>query len=106
MGKLDGQLEHESEDECCVGPSPLMRNNCSPEIESHNGSLSDVNEECSISYMKDKVFRSLNIVLFSAKINILLPCGPAAIVVKYLTGKHVCVLICSFCSLFMEYLPL
>ncbi|XP_020587582.1 vacuolar cation/proton exchanger 3-like [Phalaenopsis equestris] len=88
MGKLDGHLELELEDERCVGPSPFIRNNHSPEIKSPNGSFSDASKESSISHMKDKVLRSLNIVLFSTKINLLMPCGAIAIIVNYLTGQH------------------
>ncbi|KAF8021683.1 hypothetical protein BT93_G1971 [Corymbia citriodora subsp. variegata] len=40
-------------------------------------------------------FRSIHIVLMTAKINILLPFGPLAILLHYLTGKHVLVFFLS-----------
>lgn len=35
-----------------------------------------------------RIFRSIYIVLIKAKINMLLPFGPLAIVMHYVTGKH------------------
>lgn len=45
-----------------------------------------------------RAMRSIYIVLLKAKINILLPFGPLAILLHYVTGKHVCIppLISSF----------
>ncbi|KAF9587114.1 hypothetical protein IFM89_039674 [Coptis chinensis] len=38
--------------------------------------------------LRNRAFMSLYIVLFKAKINVLLPFGPLAIVLHYITGKH------------------
>lgn len=38
-----------------------------------------------------RAVRSIYIVLLKAKINILLPFGPLAILLHYVTGKHVCI---------------
>ncbi|PKA62544.1 Vacuolar cation/proton exchanger 2 [Apostasia shenzhenica] len=88
MVAVDGRSEHEFEDESLVNPSSLTRNHCTSDVGSRDVSFSESCQRCSISCLKETVSRSIKTVLFSAKINLLMPCGPAAILVNHLTGQH------------------
>ncbi|KAG7035028.1 Vacuolar cation/proton exchanger 5, partial [Cucurbita argyrosperma subsp. argyrosperma] len=78
----------EFEDESLVSPSSLTRKNFSIEGPSHSSSLPGSTQKFCYSNMKNRVFRSIKIVVFSAKINCLMPFGPLAIVVSNLSGHH------------------
>lgn len=55
----------------------------------HIGSLAAVAESLSPGSRWRRVLTSVHIVIFQAKINVLLPFGPLAVLLHYLTGKHV-----------------
>ncbi|KAG0479949.1 hypothetical protein HPP92_010807 [Vanilla planifolia] len=88
MGAIDGRSDNEFEDESLVSPTSLPSNNCHSEAGSQNSPYLGRGQQFDLSSLKNDILRSLKIVLFSAKINILMPCGPAAILVKYMTGHH------------------
>ncbi|GJN40909.1 hypothetical protein PR202_gn00326 [Eleusine coracana subsp. coracana] len=54
----------------------------------HIGSLAAVAESLSPGSRWRRVLTSVHIVIFQAKINVLLPFGPLAVLLHYLTGKH------------------
>lgn len=87
MGSADGRPEHEFEVETLVSPITLAKNTTGTEG-SQTGAISDAQQEYTVKYMKRRLLRSISIVLFTAKINVLMPCGPAAVLIKYLTGHH------------------
>lgn len=47
---------------------------------------------CKFQCAFGKIVQSVKIVIFSAKINVLLPFGPASIILHYLTNHHVSVM--------------
>jgi Ca2+:H+ antiporter len=49
---------------------------------------------CKFRCAFEKIVESVKIVIFGAKINVLLPFGPASIILHYLTNHHVSVIIC------------
>lgn len=55
----------------------------------HIGSFVDFSQPLSVSRVVQRVFKSISVVIFQAKINLLLPFGPLAIILHYLTKKHV-----------------
>lgn len=85
MGALNGESVHELDDE---SPYSLEKETCklrSPKIE--HGSSSG-NSQASINVMLRNVYKSIKIVVFSNKLNLLIPFGPIAIIVKKLNGGH------------------
>ncbi|KAH7655305.1 Calcium/proton exchanger protein [Dioscorea alata] len=54
----------------------------------HIGSFVDFSQPLSVSRVVQRVFKSISVVIFQAKINLLLPFGPLAIILHYLTKKH------------------
>ncbi|XP_050246165.1 vacuolar cation/proton exchanger 3-like [Quercus robur] len=85
MGALNGESVHELDDE---SPYSLEKETCklrSPKIE--HGSSSG-NSQASINVMLWNVYKSIKIVVFSNKLNLLIPFGPIAIIVKKLNGGH------------------
>ncbi|KAM0952446.1 putative calcium/proton exchanger, sodium/calcium exchanger membrane region [Dioscorea sansibarensis] len=54
----------------------------------HIGSFVDFSQPFSVSRVVRRVLESIRIVIFQAKINLLLPFGPVAIILHYLTQKH------------------
>uniref|UniRef100_A0A0D9VUX4 Vacuolar cation/proton exchanger n=1 Tax=Leersia perrieri TaxID=77586 RepID=A0A0D9VUX4_9ORYZ len=59
----------------------------------HIGSLAAVAESLSRGSKWRRALTSVRVVILQAKINVLLPFGPLAVVLHYLTGKHMYVLI-------------
>jgi hypothetical protein len=55
----------------------------------HIGSLAAVAESLSPGSRWGRALTSVRVVIFQAKINVLLPFGPLAIMLHYLSGKHV-----------------
>ncbi|XP_043702074.1 vacuolar cation/proton exchanger 3-like isoform X1 [Telopea speciosissima] len=92
MDKLSGTIQMESldersvlefEDESLGSPTSLANR-----AAIQHGSISGGSQVHSIRYMKDRVFRSLKVVVFTTKINLLMPFGPLAVIVHGLTGHH------------------
>ncbi|KAJ4796601.1 vacuolar cation/proton exchanger [Rhynchospora pubera] len=54
----------------------------------HIGSLAAVAQSYGPRSVKSRILKSIYIVLIKAKINVLLPFGPLAVILHYLTGKH------------------
>jgi len=50
---------------------------------------------CKLHFALQSIVQSVKIVIFSAKINVLLPFGPASIILHYLTNHHGVVFLCS-----------
>ncbi|URD92976.1 Vacuolar cation proton exchanger [Musa troglodytarum] len=84
MGSMDGRSEHEFEDESLVSPMELTKMTYGLNG-IHHGSFSAVEQQRSINNINTSLLRSLNIILFTSKINILMPCGPLAVVIHHLT---------------------
>jgi Ca2+:H+ antiporter len=55
----------------------------------HIGSLAAVAQNYGPRSAKSRILMSIYIVLIKAKINVLLPFGPLAVILHYVTGKHV-----------------
>ncbi|XP_017699553.1 vacuolar cation/proton exchanger 3-like [Phoenix dactylifera] len=87
MGSVNGRSDNEFEDESLVSPDTLARKSLGLDRGQH-GTLSDAEQDFSVKYLKSQLFRSIKVVLFTAKINILMPCGPVAILINYLTANH------------------
>ncbi|KAF8409807.1 hypothetical protein HHK36_005886 [Tetracentron sinense] len=87
MGSLDEGSVHEFDDESLVSPVAISRKVHSPDASQH-GSFSSGLPVRGIKCTRNSVFRSLKIVVFTSKINLLMPFGPLAILVHNLTGHH------------------
>ncbi|KAJ4976552.1 hypothetical protein NE237_001658 [Protea cynaroides] len=87
MESLDERSELEFEDESLVSPASLAKKAHSPGAIQH-GSFSGGPQVYNASYMRDRVFRSLKVVVFTPKISLLMPFGPLAVIVHSLTGHH------------------
>lgn len=85
IGPPAGGSEHDFEDESLVSlelPTKSIGLNGV-----RHGSISAI--ERTDSLMKINFWRSLKIVLFTAKINVLMPFGPLAILISYVTDDKV-----------------
>jgi len=69
-------------------PAPPPRKMHSLDFE-HIGSLAAVAESLSPGSRWGRALTSVRVVIFQARINVLLPFGPLAIMLHYLSGKHV-----------------
>ena len=78
----------EEEEEGMVAGTASPRKMHSLDFE-HIGSLAAVAESLSPRSKWRMALRSIRIVIFHAKINVLLPFGPLAITLHYLPGNHV-----------------
>ncbi|KAM4102503.1 hypothetical protein ACJW30_06G005300 [Castanea mollissima] len=85
MGALNGESVHESDDESLYSPEKGTNKRSIPNIE--RGSSSG-NSQASMNVMLRNVYKSIKIVVFSNKLNLLIPFGPLAILVKKLNGGH------------------
>ena len=90
MGPVEEKIDLESDEEVPLSSSQATSKMHTFDFEaSHIGSRAKLSN----SYFSKKIclrpLRSIYIVLIKAKINILLPFGPLAIMLHYLTGKHV-----------------
>ncbi|KAJ8630141.1 hypothetical protein MRB53_023464 [Persea americana] len=87
MGSLDGKSEHEFEDESLVSPLSLARKTHGFDVAQHI-SFSGGLQPLTIKYMRTKMITSIKSVVFSTKLNLLMPFGPIAILVHNYTGHH------------------
>ncbi|XP_042520874.1 vacuolar cation/proton exchanger 2 isoform X2 [Macadamia integrifolia] len=87
MEPLDERSVLEFEDESLVSPASLAKRAHSLGTTQHV-SFSGGPQVNSVSSLRDRVFRSLKVVVFTPKINILMPFGPLAVIVHSLTGHH------------------
>lgn len=97
MGALNGESVHELDDESPYSLEKETRKLRSPKIE--HGSSSG-NSQASSNVMLRNVYKSIKIVVFSNKLNLLIPFGPIAIIVKKLNGGHVS---CPCLELFVSF---
>ncbi|XP_026393022.1 vacuolar cation/proton exchanger 3-like isoform X2 [Papaver somniferum] len=85
MGALDERSVLQFDDENLSSPSVRSIDRTTDSLDAlHPKASSQANFTC----MGNPVFRSLKIVIFSNKLNILMPFGPLAILIHYLTGNH------------------
>lgn len=90
MGSIEENIDLESDEEI-----PFSSSQATDKLQNFHfetpRTISEPNISSSwASYsLRNSVVRSIYIVLIKAKINVLLPFGPLAILLHYLTGKHV-----------------
>ena len=90
MGSIEEKIDLESDEEIPFSTSQGTRKVHSFDFEtSHIGSHAALSTSWIFKKMRTAPLRSVYIVLIKAKINMLLPFGPLAILLHYLTGKHV-----------------
>ncbi|XP_043689562.1 vacuolar cation/proton exchanger 3 [Telopea speciosissima] len=87
MESLDERSVLEFEDATLVSPASLEKRAHSLGATQH-ASFSGGPQVYSVGSIGDRVFRSLKIVVFKPKINLLMPFGPLAVIVHSLTGHH------------------
>lgn len=89
MGSIEENAGLESDEEIPFSSSPAKRKVHPLDFEiAHLHSRSDAAKSQIFSLMRKRPLRSIYIVLIKAKINVLLPFGPLAIFLHYVTGKH------------------
>lgn len=86
MGSMSGKSIHEFEDESLASPPLALPRKGLPMDGQHYGI---VGQEWNFENLKSRLIKNLKIVIFTEKINILMPLGPAAIIVNHLTAHHV-----------------
>jgi len=85
MGSPDYDRDDETEDQILISPSDADRKN--HEFKSTmNGPLVDVLNKWTFRRAKNRIFESIHIVTMQNKINLLLPFGPAAVILAHLSG--------------------
>ncbi|XP_010932318.1 vacuolar cation/proton exchanger 3 isoform X1 [Elaeis guineensis] len=85
MGSEREDLEIEME--TLVGSSQSARKTSPIEIP-HNLALSNVSISWTLSRLLERLWKSVKVVIFTVKINLLLPFGPMSIILHYLTKNH------------------
>ncbi|KAJ0965508.1 hypothetical protein J5N97_026646 [Dioscorea zingiberensis] len=80
MGSMSGKSMHEFEDESLASPMAFP----TERPQHHSIAVQELNFE----NLKRRLIKNLKIVIFTERINILMPCGPAAIIVNHLTAHH------------------
>ncbi|PIN25615.1 Ca2+/H+ antiporter VCX1 [Handroanthus impetiginosus] len=100
MGSLAEKSTVDPEDLHLISPHPSDR---SPlEITPPGSFFSSGSEKCGCKSILSSIFLSIKIALFSNKLNLLVPCGPVAILVDKLTDHHGWV----FCLSLLGIIPL
>ncbi|KAI3457043.1 hypothetical protein Pfo_013706 [Paulownia fortunei] len=88
MGSLTGKSTLEPEDLPLGNPQPIGRKTSSLEITPQRSFFGPGSEDFGCKCILSSIFHSIKIVLFSNKLNLLVPCGPLAILVDKLTNHH------------------
>ena len=90
MATVEVTIDLESDEDIPFSSSPNTKKVHSFDFEtSHSGSHSSALSSWLLKQMRRRHLRSIYFILIKAKINMLLPFGPLAILLHYLTGKHV-----------------
>ncbi|CAK9165054.1 unnamed protein product [Ilex paraguariensis] len=87
MGALEGRSTLEFEDESLASPGPFSNKTSSLDAAPNRFFFDDGSEDFGCRCICKSVLRSIAVVFFTNKLNLLLPCGPLAILVDKLT-KH------------------
>jgi Ca2+:H+ antiporter len=89
MGALEGRSVFELEDENLISPRRIdvktSPRDAAPRRTFHDPGL----EELGRKFILSRALKSIKIVLLSDKLNLLVPCGPLAILVENYTSHHV-----------------
>ncbi|CAI9088995.1 OLC1v1023477C2 [Oldenlandia corymbosa var. corymbosa] len=93
MGSLDGRSVLEFEDESLFSPRTMSIKNSSLDAAPHRSFYEA--EEFGCKCIFSRTFNSIRRVMFSDKLNLLVPCGPLAIIVDTWTSHHVWVFFLS-----------
>lgn len=86
MEPLEDKSNLQSEGEILVNPSSTVAIKTHPN--SHFRPLINV-PRVAFQWIRNRLFKNIYVVLIRAKINVLLPFGPLAVVLHYVTGNHV-----------------
>lgn len=90
MGPLDEGSIHELDDESLFTPDgEAYKTHSLHSPHHHIASFVGGPREFSIKFWRNCVLRSIKIVVFTTKLNLLMPFGPLAILVHVLTGHNV-----------------
>ncbi|GAV74781.1 Na_Ca_ex domain-containing protein [Cephalotus follicularis] len=87
MGSLNDGSMHDLEDESLFSPANVARKAQSISA-TGNASFPTILSTSGDKMLRNRVYRSLKTVVFSNKLNLLMPFGPLVIIVHYLTGHH------------------
>ena len=90
MGSIEEKTDLESDEETPLSSSPARRKvHCLDFETAHRHSRPVFGKSQVFNLIWKSPLRSIYLVLIKAKINVLLPFGPLAIFLHYVTGKHV-----------------
>ncbi|KAK3025515.1 hypothetical protein RJ639_042050, partial [Escallonia herrerae] len=89
MGSLEGKAVVDLQDESLVSPQLINRKTSSLDSAPIRSFHPAGSEEWGCLCIWSTIFKSIRVVFLSEKINLLIPCGPLAIVVDKLTSHHV-----------------
>ena len=90
MDSVPPKVDHDCDEETLFSSSPSARKAHTFDFETTDALTSvKLTKSSFFKRMQIRPIRSIYTVLIKAKINILLPFGPLAILLHYLTGKHV-----------------
>ncbi|KAK3010059.1 hypothetical protein RJ639_012649, partial [Escallonia herrerae] len=95
MGSLEGKAVVDVQDESLVSPRPINRKTSSLDSAPIRSFHPAGSEKCGCLCICSTILKSIRVVFLSEKINLLIPCGPLAMVVDKLTSHHVHVQILS-----------
>ncbi|KAL3652487.1 Vacuolar cation/proton exchanger 5 [Castilleja foliolosa] len=88
MGSLSGKPTPDHEELPLVDPQPIDRKISPFDIAHQRSSFGDGSEHAGCKCILSGIFRSIKIAMLSTKLNLLVPCGPLAILVDKLTNYH------------------
>lgn len=89
MGHVEEKIDLESDEEIPFNSSQTTRKAHNFDFEASQVGSQAIPSTSWVEQMRFRPLRSIYIVLIKAKINVLLPFGPLAILLHYLTGNHV-----------------
>lgn len=95
MMPMEEKVDLESDEEIPFSASATRKKVQPFDSEINIASHVDMSKSWILKRIQMGPLRSIYIVLIKAKINMLLPFGPLAILLHYLTGKHVSVIVPS-----------